>query len=317
MTDVKEVIFVCIEAVLLAFHLTVITFIITQMMKRNVKFTSAFFVIYTLLSLADIGNYMMTFYMQRLMPYGIIIGQPSPIICNLILFFSAFCSHFQFSSHTTIAMNRYTVILLPTVHNKLWKGIRLFAIIATYAAISIALSCTSLAMGLDSAKNSDGGYDFAVTGNFGAVSANGYLLAGYSVATSAISAALELRTFIAFRSLTKSRQREQRDEFRLLICAMACFVAHFLMTYGYVCMYFAGGQVAIGMMYVMDILCFSGPICLFVTSKSVRVGYLRFIGLKRAAGSAKVSMVLEARSAKKTTVPRESTIQTRVHARRY
>ncbi|KAH7689686.1 hypothetical protein AAVH_40314, partial [Aphelenchoides avenae] len=59
MADVKEIICVCIEGILLAFHLSVITFIVTQMLKRNVKFTSAFFVIYTLLSLADIGNYLM------------------------------------------------------------------------------------------------------------------------------------------------------------------------------------------------------------------------------------------------------------------
>lgn len=70
MTDAKEIIFVCTEGVLLAFHLSVITFIVTQIMKRNVKFTSAFFVIYTLLSLADIGNYLVVSRIHCLYVHG-------------------------------------------------------------------------------------------------------------------------------------------------------------------------------------------------------------------------------------------------------
>lgn len=62
MTDVKEIVFVCIEGRLLAFHVSVITLIVTQISKRNVKFCSAFFVINTLLSLANIGNSLPVFF---------------------------------------------------------------------------------------------------------------------------------------------------------------------------------------------------------------------------------------------------------------
>lgn len=38
----------------------------------------------------------------------------SPTTGNVILF----CSHFQFLSHTAIAVNRYAAILLPMIRNK-------------------------------------------------------------------------------------------------------------------------------------------------------------------------------------------------------
>ncbi|KAH7726234.1 hypothetical protein AAVH_06034 [Aphelenchoides avenae] len=65
---------------------------------------------------------------------------------------------------------------------------------------------------------------------------------------------------------------------------MSCFFAHVLMSFAYVCFYFVGGETPIPMQYIMDLLSFSGPICLFVTSKTVRTGYTHFYLLQELCG---------------------------------
>lgn len=131
--------------------------------------------------------------------------------------------------------------------------------------------------------------------------------------TCLVSFCFELATFQAFRQMNEKGRREHREDYRLLskqsdgwflieICsvyAMILLFTNLLMAVQYICKYLVKPSPELSNIlqpYIVDLLCFSGPICLFLTrlvaiqivvwlpftfSKTLRSNYLAFYQLRR------------------------------------
>lgn len=118
-----------------------------------------------------------------------------------------------------------------------------------------------------------------------------------------ISAALEARSFYAYRRLGTHWRREHKDDFRLLIYAFLGLVTQLLMAIFWSLSYFVATSddavrngIRSAFPYVVDLMSLSGSVCLLMTryaarssddlvsflfSKTVRRKYLEFYGLGR------------------------------------
>ncbi|KAH7687860.1 hypothetical protein AAVH_40587, partial [Aphelenchoides avenae] len=190
---------------------------------------------------------------------------------NLLVFFGRYCSYFQFVAHTIIAVNRYRVIAYPINSN-----VKPWVMRAMYAALFLAPlpGAATRLLGKVVAKPTDNPNIFLVVYDQAWVTlAGSTAFTIYSVITAFVSVGFELRTFCIYHGLDMSSRRNKKDEYRLLIYALTQFVAHFLQA-AYQVMQgvtaIAGltdlrKQTQVVYPYINDLLCLSGPICLFVT----------------------------------------------------
>ncbi|KAH7672959.1 hypothetical protein AAVH_42562, partial [Aphelenchoides avenae] len=109
-----------VEMVFIAFHVTVWYFVIYHVANKNSAFASAFYILYSLKSFADIGTYLTVTFKDRICALGLLPKElrPTPSVSTIVFFCLAYFSCFQFISHFTIALNRFTVMVLPTVHSR-------------------------------------------------------------------------------------------------------------------------------------------------------------------------------------------------------
>ncbi|KAH7700888.1 hypothetical protein AAVH_31988, partial [Aphelenchoides avenae] len=176
---------------------------------------------------------------------------------NLMVFFGRYCTYFQFVAHTIIAVKPWVMR-------------------AMHAALFLAPlpGAATRLLGKVVAKPTDNPNIFLVAYDQAWVTlAGSTAFTVYSVITAVVSLSFELRTFCIYHGLDMNSRRNKKDEYRLLIYALTQFVAHFLQaTYqvmqGVTSM--AGltdlrKQTQAVYPYINDLLCLSGPICLFVT----------------------------------------------------
>ncbi|KAH7680406.1 hypothetical protein AAVH_41219 [Aphelenchoides avenae] len=81
-------------------------------------------------------------------------------------------------------------------------------------------------------------------------------------------------------------RNERHDDYRLLIYAICSLVSQSLIAAYYVVYTLATSPTLqfiaqSAVVYVVDLLTLSGPVCLFITSRTVRHGFLEFYGLGR------------------------------------
>ncbi|KAH7721148.1 SRG-3 protein [Aphelenchoides avenae] len=273
-----------VELVFLAFHISVWYFIAYQISRRNATFSSAFFVVYALQCFADVGNYLTMMYKERFCKYGLLPAdmRPTPLISTIVYFCLGYFSSFQFIGHCVIAVNRYTCMIHPTVHSKIWSGKSLVLVSALVVALPVAVSSVRWFMQCD-VVDVPGGYAL-VPKNPVASKISGVAQVSVSLFTCLLSCVLEYRTFFAFRTMSSKCKRQYGDDYRLLLYAMMGFFAHVIMATVYVFVYIVGWLpdcLVLGYPYFVDILCLSGPVFLFYTSKHLRRKYLQFYGLKK------------------------------------
>ncbi|KAH7713086.1 hypothetical protein AAVH_19568, partial [Aphelenchoides avenae] len=101
---------------------------------------------------------------------------------------------------------------------------------------------------------------------------NGYISTSTCILTCCCTLVLNLHTFRAYRRLPKQNQRTFREDYYLLIYAFLHLVGQLLMSVYYVTYYSVAPNVPnitfyaqITLMYIIDIMCLGGPVCLFVT----------------------------------------------------
>ncbi|KAH7718404.1 hypothetical protein AAVH_14181 [Aphelenchoides avenae] len=220
---------------------------------------------------------------DRICAHGLLpaVLRPTPFVSTMVYFCLAYFSCFQFVSHFTIALNRYTVMVLPTVHSRIWSGKWLYAVVSLIVLMPGAFALVRFFMQCDVVDNPDG-YGLSPTNKF-AAKISGYIQVSVSLSTCLLSCALEYGTFFAFRKMSLSCKKKYGEDYRLLLYAMMGFFAHMIMASVYVFVYVVGGLPGFlftGYAYFVDILCLGGPVCLFYTSKHLRRKYLEFYGLR-------------------------------------
>ncbi|KAH7716211.1 hypothetical protein AAVH_16336 [Aphelenchoides avenae] len=267
-----------IEAALLTFNVTVAIFVVAQMVKRKPLFDSAFFVIYVLESGVASAHYLIyTFEIQfqgdNLYPSDWLSASES----EWLLLITGYFTFFPLLSHTAIALNRYTAIVWPTRHVKIWTGKALVFVVILLFVLPLGGAGVTGAIKLDD----------------GATSASFNMVAGGTsvfiiLGTCVLSGIVDFRTFWTYKKLSASKKQQYRDDFRLLIFAVFGLIVHLLAVMMYAGMFFLsapyptiGYALRVFSQYYVDILCFYGPICLFVSSVPVRNGYLVFFRLKK------------------------------------
>ncbi|KAI1692223.1 serpentine type 7TM GPCR chemoreceptor srv domain-containing protein [Ditylenchus destructor] len=189
-------------------------------------------------------------------------------IGTLAVFIINWLFYLQCVFHTTIAINRYTMIVHSNGNwEKIWRGrnIRILIVFMIIIAMLPAvprLWCNARAVNHDQTCDSTN----TAVGNI--------ITPVISTLTSIVSFSIELRTFVLFHRLGEAARRKRREDFRLLVYAVCQFVGQMLMTFQTI-----GTVISITFKLtemrfytkaahsvVIAILCLSGPICLFSTS---------------------------------------------------
>ncbi|KAH7694205.1 hypothetical protein AAVH_38751, partial [Aphelenchoides avenae] len=99
-------------------HTTVAFFILCEILKANKLFKNAFYTIYLLQCCADFGDYFTILYMMRLPNNGFLPGAWLVPVGTFLYVISAYFQFLQMLSHTTIALNRYSIIAHPFRHRQ-------------------------------------------------------------------------------------------------------------------------------------------------------------------------------------------------------
>ncbi|KAI1713058.1 serpentine type 7TM GPCR chemoreceptor srv domain-containing protein [Ditylenchus destructor] len=211
---------------------------------------------------------------------------PDPILAHpvgtLAVFIINWLFYLQCIFHATIAVNRYTMIVHSNgCWEKIWRGrnIRILIVFMIIIAMLPAIPrlwCNAKAVNHDQTCDSTN----TAVGNV--------ITPVISTLTSIISFSIELRTFVLFQRLGEAARRKRREDFRLLVYAVCQFVGQLLMTLQTI-----GTVISITLKLtemrfytkaahsiVIAILCLSGPICLFSTSKVLRQKYVQFYNLR-------------------------------------
>ncbi|KAH7709240.1 hypothetical protein AAVH_23476 [Aphelenchoides avenae] len=114
-----------IEVLLLAFHISVAFFIGRQVVKRNVFFSSAFYIIYLMQSVAEFWLYLQTLLMTRIvLPYKLVSREvlEDGSIARAHSFLLGFLVIFHFTAHLFSALNRMTALVFPTRYAIIWRA---------------------------------------------------------------------------------------------------------------------------------------------------------------------------------------------------
>ncbi|KAH7709300.1 hypothetical protein AAVH_23411, partial [Aphelenchoides avenae] len=109
---------------LLFFHILVIICVGRRLLRHDAKFSNGFYGMFLVQSVVEVLNYMTVTGLQlaRLdffLPEYLYVNTTN---LRVGLFLCAYFLYFQFLSHMSIAINRYTVLLHPARHQLLWRG---------------------------------------------------------------------------------------------------------------------------------------------------------------------------------------------------
>ncbi|KAH7722805.1 hypothetical protein AAVH_09620 [Aphelenchoides avenae] len=197
-----------------------------------------------------------------------------------------YCLCFQMLAHLYIAVNRYSVIARPLDHNSIWTGTRLrwmvlslFLLPVPCAALYVSQPTYAITM-----YNADGTRIHVPRSPLATLAmVTTSTSAAYNVFTALLSIILELQTLIIYKGMNEALKKSRKEDYRLLLYAMCQFVGQFLMTLYFIIVLTSNVAWIPGLLsaarlsysYVIDVLCFTGPICLFFTSKTLRLHYVK------------------------------------------
>ncbi|KAI1694228.1 serpentine type 7TM GPCR chemoreceptor srv domain-containing protein [Ditylenchus destructor] len=272
-----------IELPFVLFHVSVTVCIAWNIWKGRAALSTGFFLIYLVQSVCDLVSYALTVVFYRMPKIQVIpdsmLAHP---IGTLAVFIINWLFYLQCVFHTTIAINRYTMIVHSNGNwEKIWRGRNIRILIVFMILISMLpaiprLWCNAKAVNHDQTCDSTN----TAVGNI--------ITPVISTLTSIVSFSIELRTFVLFHRLGEAARRKRREDFRLLVYAVCQFVGQMLMTFQTI-----GTVISITFKLtemrfytkaahsvVIAILCLSGPLCLFSTSKVLRQKYVQFYNLR-------------------------------------
>ncbi|KAH7711602.1 CRE-SRV-1 protein [Aphelenchoides avenae] len=261
-----------------------------QITKKHVHFATGFFRLYVMQSVADIVNYVWTVAYFRFPRFGIMpISLMKPPFSNVLLFLMTHHLYFLFITHTAIALNRYTAFVYPTWHQRLWKGKLFKAVILV--TLLVPLPCAGLRFAYTTSVSS-GATPSIVVGRSWASAVGNFLAVDYSLTTSFITLFLELRAVVAYRKFSPAMRIKHRKEYRLLVYALLQFIGQLLwsaFSFSNFLVYATGDPRYASPLggpethsLIVDIICLSGPLCLFSTSNLLRRQYKQFYCVHRA-----------------------------------
>ncbi|KAH7719281.1 hypothetical protein AAVH_13253 [Aphelenchoides avenae] len=208
-----------VELLFLLFHISVFICILRQICSKCSNFSTAFYKLYVLRSVADYGAYAAGSIALRLTQERVFeasnVAANVYIVTNFILISSVFL---QLLVYLAVAANRYTAIIQPMRHQTIWKG-RSFATLLT-CAISSSLACSVVWVTC--------GYltSFVYTNDASALRTI-LLVDTLAVILPTLfgSAYLEMRAFRAYFQLDKHRRRQYKEDYFLLVYAAVNFTA--------------------------------------------------------------------------------------------
>ncbi|KAH7710959.1 SRG-10 protein [Aphelenchoides avenae] len=256
-------------------------FIAIQLKRGNSHFRNAFFIIYLILSVDDVCEYLTVTYFCDLLNYGIIPPSYVLPIGPVLYFLSGYFVYFQCLSHTVIALNRYTCIVKPMRHQKFWSGKPLLVVILLLFAIPFVASAPQLWMDTTVVEYQTG---FMLRNTVPWVSqVKTYVSVSMGLSNCMASAFLEIRSLVAYRNLGAHWRSDQKEDFRLLIHAVIGVVTTSFMTVYWSLSYTLGVTspqvrdiINAPFPYIIDLLSLSGSVCLLICSKTVRKEYFEF-----------------------------------------
>ncbi|KAH7693630.1 hypothetical protein AAVH_39332, partial [Aphelenchoides avenae] len=192
---------------------------------------------------------------------------------NVIMFLMTHHLYFLFVTHTTIAINRYTVFFYPTLHQRLWRG-KYFKLIVAMIFV-VPLPCACLRLFYTTAISEDFGVYKLIVQRSWASAAGNCAAINFSMCTSILTLFLEIRSAIAYRNFSPAMRIKHHKEYRLLMYALLQFGGQLLWSLFSLSnfLYYAVGETRfmspIGNpethSLIVDIICLSGSLCLFST----------------------------------------------------
>ncbi|KAH7720639.1 hypothetical protein AAVH_11846 [Aphelenchoides avenae] len=271
-----EVLVIAVDIPVLLFHASVFYFILRQITGNKKDFRSAFYRLYAAMSVVDMIHTLDVYICLRLPVYGLFLDfwESSVVVASAGYLISGYCVYYQFFSHLTIALNRFSVFAFPQSYKRVWtkKNVHWAIVVNSllpfpFLSFRFPASVRYLYVGANSMGVRYVDPDIR---KYAAMTS-----ASLSLSTSIASAFFELLAIVAYRRYAKAytSTNEQRHDLRLLICSLLMLIAQWLYT-AYQCtlvvssltsnlhlLGIAQQQVA----WVIDILCLSGSFCLFLT----------------------------------------------------
>ncbi|KAH7716391.1 hypothetical protein AAVH_16197 [Aphelenchoides avenae] len=247
------------------------------MSKKKRPFTSSFYIIYVLLSLADIVNYLMSTLSIRLLQYNALPWAWLPHYGTVHQLISGYASFFEYSAHLVVAVNRYLTIAHP-LNRIMVSGKRPFTFVLL-ALCAVPLLAAVRVVNNVQVGQSDSGYFLRGTNPWG-LTISLYQSVGLSALTCLASFVLDIFTLYVYRGWSAQMRNERHDDYRLLLYAICSLISQSLIAAYYVVYTLATSPTLqfiaqSAVVYVVDLLTLSGPV------RTVRHRFLEFYGLGR------------------------------------
>ncbi|KAI1707000.1 srg family chemoreceptor domain-containing protein [Ditylenchus destructor] len=206
-------------------------------------FRSAFFRLFIARFISNFLNYFSSFFFAKLGRVGIFLDLfevlPSKFLA-FVFFFNYYNFHVENLSTMFILLNRVTMFIFPTTHNKIWKYLLPVALLITYIA-PLPFTSPILIYDFYVRRQAD---NWTFTLDFRKEAGDTYVNSVYISAVSAsafcvICGALNLITVYLHRKsmqsqphlkLDSAKRRNQKVESRLTIYAFVTFTAQFIMA---------------------------------------------------------------------------------------
>ncbi|KAI1695275.1 srg family chemoreceptor domain-containing protein [Ditylenchus destructor] len=106
------------------FHLSMLIFILSQIITKNAYYRQGFYVLYCAVSLVDLYYVAITYALFRVgYLFGLFVDRYRcwDLGAKWVFESTDYCAWFQACAHTTIAFNRFTVFYLKQSHNTIWS----------------------------------------------------------------------------------------------------------------------------------------------------------------------------------------------------
>ncbi|KAH7724157.1 hypothetical protein AAVH_08235, partial [Aphelenchoides avenae] len=257
-----------IEACFVLFHVSVLYCIIVEKSRRNIRLSGAFFTLYFLQSTFDIVLVLTYGISRGFSDLGILV----PLL-NIWLALGTYAQLAQGIAHALISYNRFTATVRPHEHKETWEKRK-----TAYACVlAILLPLPALAIKWQvqyriEANPSTGSYNITYAIDvFSTLS--GFMVFAYCTASALTSAVFELTTFIVYYRLSRANQLTYREDYKLLLYAASQFLGQLLATFctssliirAFVDVPYFQAVIPFVYLFAVDILGFSGPMCLLLT----------------------------------------------------
>ncbi|KAI1702196.1 srg family chemoreceptor domain-containing protein [Ditylenchus destructor] len=288
------------------FHISVTIFIFRQIYAGAPYFQSAFYRLFAVLSIADILHSTNIQLTVRLFSYGIFLRfweWSSPFLANPGYLASAYCSYVQFFIHTLMAINRFTAFAYSQQYGKMWHPRRvkwMILVIVILPLFFMSFRFPAEAEFFYVAPNQMGDHYKNQQLYFFA----GLTSALLSLFTSLTSFILEIAAIAAFRRHARLYpiSNQQNHDLRLLFCSIIMLIGQSLYTAFYCTVIYAAiiknpsivGFAQQHVIWILDIFCLSGPVCLMLSSRVIRSLYLDFYRIRKIKSHIIVEMTTSA-----------------------